>query len=91
MKSLKETLGAALVRVAEDAGTARLLGPLWVRVVGTTVAGHARVVRLEGGVLTVQCDSKAWRDALAGESQTIIGQLHSAGAGEIRSVVFEVP
>lgn len=92
MKSLKDTLGEVLARVAQDTGAARLLIPLWVQVVGTTVAKHARPIGLEGGVLTVRCDSPAWRDALAGEREDILLRLQGAlGVAKVQSIVFESP
>lgn len=92
MKSIKETLGEVLGRLAQDAGAGRLLVPLWAQVVGTTVAKHARPTGLVDGVLTVRCDSSAWREALSGEKDAILVRLQGAlGASKLQSIVFEAP
>jgi predicted nucleic acid-binding Zn ribbon protein len=92
MKSLKETLGEVLGRVAEDTGAVKLLIPLWGQVVGLTVAKHARPASLSNGILTVRCESAAWREALAGEKATILARMQGAlGAAKLESIVFESP
>jgi predicted nucleic acid-binding Zn ribbon protein len=92
MKSIKETLGEVLGRLAQDTGAARLLVPLWAQVVGTTVAKHAQPLGLLDGVLTVRCDSVAWRDALLGEREAILQRLQDTlGPAKLQSIVFEGP
>lgn len=92
MKSLKETLGQVLARVAQDTGAIRLLLPLWAQVVGTTVAKHARPMSLVDGVLTVRCDSQAWREALSGEREAILLRVRDVlGGDKVHDLVFDAP
>jgi predicted nucleic acid-binding Zn ribbon protein len=89
MKSLRDSLGAVLGKVAVDLRSGAPLAPIWNEVVGELIAKHSKVRSLERGVLTVTCEP-AWRAALEAERSTLLHRLRArVGESLISSVVFE--
>ncbi len=67
----------------------------WADVAGAQTAEHARPVSLEGGIMTVQCDSTAWARQLSSLRADILTRIirehPDAGITGVRFVGPDVP
>lgn len=67
----------------------------WSEVAGAQTAEHARPVSLEGGIMTVQCDSTAWARQLSSLRADILTRIvrdhPDAGITGVRFVGPDVP
>lgn len=67
----------------------------WADVAGPQTAEHARPVSLEGGIMTVQCDSTAWARQLSSLRSDILSRIirehPDAGITAVRFVGPDVP
>lgn len=70
---------------------ARLISE-WPAMVGEAMAGHAQVMRIENGVLQVQCDSTAWATELRRlRGEIITRMLRDHPDAEVREIRFMRP
>ena len=95
-KGLGDVLGDLTRQSGWDSQLAREdLVLQWEEVTGAEPARHARPVALDGGLLTVQCDSTAWAKNLQlmrGEIVTqLIRRFPEAGVENVRFVGPDVP
>lgn len=95
-KGLGDVLGDLTRQSGWDSQLAREdLVLQWEEVTGAETARHARPVALDGGLLTVQCDSTAWAKNLQlmrGEIVTqLIRRFPEAGVENVRFVGPDVP
>ncbi|WP_448231564.1 DUF721 domain-containing protein [Microbacterium lacticum] len=95
-KGLGDVLGDLTRQSGWDSQLAREdLVLQWEEVTGAETAWHARPVALDGGLLTVQCDSTAWAKNLQlmrGEIVTqLIRRFPEAGVENVRFVGPDVP
>jgi predicted nucleic acid-binding Zn ribbon protein len=64
----------------------------WPEIVGAETAAHADPVAIEGGVLTVRCDSTAWAQQLRLMRSTVAARISERhAAAEIERVDFIGP
>lgn len=85
-------MGPLMGRLAQQLGSGAPLAPIWAEIVGPLIASHARPARLSQGVLTIACDSAAWREALSAEHANTLRKLqHVLGESTLRSIVYEGP
>ena len=95
-KGLGDVLGDLTRQSGWDSQLAREdLVLQWEEVTGAEAARHARPVALEGGLLTVQCDSTAWAKNLQLMRAEIVTQLMrrfpDANVQNVRFVGPDVP
>jgi len=86
---LSETLAALALKVPPSVERPPLPFLQWERAVGTRIAGRARPVRLERGVLHVKASSGVWASELQLLSADILESLRAAGI-EVNSLRFSV-
>lgn len=48
----------------------------WPHIVGERVAGHARPIRTQNGIIFIEVDSSAWQNELQYMKRDIVGQLN---------------
>lgn len=94
------TLGDVLAKLTKDAGWEAALSRedlvlQWAELAGPDTAKHSEPVSLEGGMLTVKCDSTAWAKNLQYMRAVIITEIGrrypEAGVENIRFVGPDVP
>jgi len=94
------TLGDVLAKLTKDTGWEAALSRedlvlQWAELAGPDTAKHSEPVSLEGGVLTVKCDSTAWAKNLQYMRAVIITEIGrrypEAGVENIRFVGPDVP
>lgn len=93
-------LGAVLQKLSKDSGWEITLSRedlvrQWHDLAGAETAQHSQPVSLEGGMLTVQCDSTAWAKNLQFMRAVIITEIGrrypEAGVENIRFIGPDVP
>ena len=53
-----------------------ILAPLWPQVAGKPMARHSRPVDFEDGMLTLECDCKAWSAEMRRMADDILAQIN---------------
>ncbi|HEY3398755.1 MAG TPA: DUF721 domain-containing protein [Armatimonadota bacterium] len=85
--SLNDVLGHYLQDRGFTQHSAEVLAAvLWAEAVGPWYARHTEVVRAEGGVLTVHCDSAPLAQQLTADSDRILGRLNARVATQLASM-----
>ncbi|MDR6867954.1 putative nucleic acid-binding Zn ribbon protein [Microbacterium resistens] len=93
-------LGDVLIRLSKDSGWETTLSRedlvrQWGELAGPDTAKHSEPVSLEGGMLTVKCDSTAWAKNLQYMRAVIVTEIGrrypEAGVENIRFVGPDVP
>lgn len=77
-------LAAALAQVTRSSAPATTLARVqacWEEVAGEAVAGEARPVSEQGGILTLRCESAVWAQELELLSGDLLRRLNEALAG----------
>ncbi|GAA5145244.1 hypothetical protein GCM10025768_02220 [Microbacterium pseudoresistens] len=94
------TLGDVLGTLSKDAGWEAVLSRedlvrQWDELAGPDTAKHSEPVSLEGGLLTVKCDSTAWAKNLQYMRAVIVTEIErrypEAGVKDVRFVGPDVP
>lgn len=95
-KLLSETLSAVTTDMGWTASLAETSVALqWADLVGETLAEHVRVIRIENGVLTAQCDSTAWATEMRRMRVHVLTRISTeypdAGITEIKFIAPNAP
>lgn len=88
---LETVLAKALGGIAARGGNAAPLAPVWERLVGPLAAARCRPSSLVDGILTVRCETEAWRAALRPRLDALAAELRRAVApARLESIRLEV-
>lgn len=89
-----KSLGDALAKLIKDLGFEKKLQEQsllaqWPNLVGDQIAGHTKVVTIEGGKLFVEVDSAAWRQELHYMKPQILDRLNeTAGSSLVLEIIL---